>query len=547
MYEPDGLNPVTSYTATASFIQENIFSKLLEYNKENQELEPVLALQRPIIKHLTEGEFKGGLSLEYEIRPEATWDNGSPITGHDYLFTIKAIKLKKISSALQPYLEFIKEIVVNKDNPKKFIIYTNEPYFKAEESSGSEIFILPEYHYDANFDLRQISITALDSSDNITDSALVAFANAFSDQKFKEYEDYIVGSGPYQLVQWTGGSKPILRLERKKTWWGDQVENCTHLEAYPTSIVYKIIPDLGEAIEQLKKGELDIISAVPTAKFSKLSEDKKTKDLMELHATNQYAYHYIALNTKLSKFSDLRVRQAIAHAVDRKSLIKDAFNGYASLANGPVHPNKPYYNKDIPVLDFNLKKAAKLLKKAGWKDKDKNGIREKVINGETVELEFSILYNQGHSIRKAVASALKEALIKIGVNVIIEAQDFPTVLDNVQEKDFDSYTLGWVTPSGLDDLAQLWHSESGIEYGSNRTGFNSPECDQLIDQLKECLDPEERKKLYKEIQLLIIKEQHYVFLFIPNQLTIIRKGFEYPKLVSQRPGFTARLFKKKAN
>jgi peptide/nickel transport system substrate-binding protein len=548
MSEPDDLNPLTSSSANASYIQRNLFSKLLEYNLKSKQLEPSLALQRPIIKVITEGEFKGGISLEYEIRPEATWDNDSPITGYDYLFTIKAIKFKEIrSGGLRPYYEFIKAIVVYKENPKKFIIYTKEPYFRAEEISGYQAFVLPEYHYDTALALRSVSITELDSEEKIKTPSLVAFANSFSEEKFSSDKDYIVGSGPYKVAAWKKGNNSGLRLERKSNWWGDQVKNCPYLKAYPTSIVYKVVPQLDEAIDLLKEGKLDIIRYMPPARFTELMEEKTSKASIAFHSVNQSAYHYIGLNTKLPKLSDLRVRKAIAHAVDRKALIKELLNGYASLANGPMSPHQPYFNKDIQAVDFNLKKSAQLLDEAGWKDKDKNGIREKIIKGKKVELEFSILYNQGHSIRKAILHSLRENLKEVGVNLIIEAEDFPTVLERVNVRNFESFVLAWVTYNGLYDFKQLWHSDSDIEYGSNRTGFQSPKCDQLIEELNKTFDPKKQEKLYKEIQSLIVKEQHYIFLFIPKELIVVRKGFEYPNFTEQRPGYVDRLFKKKAN
>lgn len=545
--EPDGLNPLTSYTANASYIQGNIFSKLLEYNKESQVLEPLLALQRPIIKPITEGAFKGGISLEYEIRPEATWDNGSPITGHDYSFTIKAIKLKNISPINRPYYEFIKDIVVNKDNPKKFIIYTESPYFKSEESSGCETPVLPEYHYDTNLALRNISIAELDADERLTDSTLVAFSNTFSKETFSSNKDYIVGSGPYKLTIWKKETNAYLRLERKKNWWGDQVENCSYLKAYPTAIVYKVIPQFDKALDLFKEGKLDIIRSIPPSLFLELQEEEASKDFIEFHTVNQSAYHYIGLNTRVAKLSDLRVRKAIAHAVDRETLIKEVFNGYASLANGPINPHQPYFNKDIQAIKFNLEKSAQLLDEAGWKDKDSNGIREKIIKGKKVELEFSIFYNQGNYVRKVIAYSLKKTLKEVGVNLIIKTEDFPTVLEKVNIRDFESVALAWLIPTGLYNLKHIWHSDSDIEYGFNRTGFHSSKCDQLIEKLSLTIAPKEQGKLYKEIQTLIVKEQHYIFLFIPHKLIVVRKGFEYPNFHAQHLGYTDHLFKKKIN
>lgn len=544
--DPDGFNPLTSTNANALYMQENIFSRLLEYNRTNQQLEPALAVQRPIIKPITAGKFKGGFTLEYEIRPEAIWDNGQPITGEDYVFTVKVLKFKQVKNieAVRPYFEFIGDILVDKDNPKKFTIYTKEPYFRAEESSGQETFVLPEYHYDAAKALRKISIPKLDAIKKTTDKDLLAFVENFDRTEYDNDKDYIVGSGPYKLTAWTRGNNPYVKLERKTDWWGDKVKNCEYLKAYPKILLYKIIPDYDKAIDLLQKGKIDIIRSVQPDDFLKLQQDERFSAVAEFHAVNQFAYHYLGFNTKLPKLADVRVRQAIAYAVDRAYMVKYIFNGYASYTNTPISSSKHYYNKDIQQIDFDLNKSAQLLDEAGWKDLDSNGVREKIIEGEKVELEIKILYNQGNFVRRDIAFTLKQALQEVGVNLVIDVADFPTVLDRSDNRDFEILVLAWVNTAGLDDPKQVWHSDSNKKGGSNRVGFNSKECDKLIEELRSCMDPAEQNRLYQEIQKLIVEQQPYVFLFVPKELIIIRKGFEYPELSAQRPGYVDRLFRK---
>lgn len=542
--DPDGFNPLTSTAANALYMQENIFSRLLEYNRTNQQLEPALAVQRPIIKPITAGKFKGGFTLEYEIRPEATWDNGQPITGEDYVFTVKVLKFKQVKNieAVRPYFAFIGDILVDKDNPKKFTIYTKEPYFRAEESSGIETFVLPEYHYDAAKALRKISIPQLDALKKITDKDLLAFVENFDRPEYDRDRNYIVGSGPYKLTDWVSGD--YVKLERKTNWWGDKVKDCEYLKAYPRQIVYKTIPSMEEATNALQKGEIDIIRSVQPNNFSKLQQDENFKAVAEFHAVNQYAYHYLGFNTKLPKLADVRVRQAIAHAVKKEYMIKYIFDGYASNTNTPISPFKHYYNKDIQEIDFDLNRSAQLLDEAGWKDLDSNGVREKIIKGKKVELELKLLHNQYNSVREKIANVLKQELQKVGIKLIIDPMDFPTVLDKADKRDFEILALAWVNTSGLDDPKQVWHSTSDKKGGSNRVGFNSKECDKLIEELRSSIDPEEQNKLYMEIQKLIVEQQPYVFLVVPKDLIIIRKGFEYPELSAQRPGYVDRLFRK---
>ena len=112
--DPDGMNPLTSNAANSEYIQNNIFQKLLVYDPVSLELTPQLAVSRPVIEAIEEGPYAGGMSLRFEIDARAKWDNGTPITANDYVFTIKAIKNPKVNSAqLKPYLDFVDDIVID--------------------------------------------------------------------------------------------------------------------------------------------------------------------------------------------------------------------------------------------------------------------------------------------------------------------------------------------------------------------------------------------------------------------------------------------------
>ena len=134
--EIEGLNPVATSDANATYVELNIFAQLLNTDFKTLKPRPWLAVARPEIKEINDGEYKNGMSLTYEIRPEATWDDGSPVLASDYLFTIKAVKNPKTSCAsLRPYLEFINDIVNKKQNPKNITVFSQKRYILVEEFS----------------------------------------------------------------------------------------------------------------------------------------------------------------------------------------------------------------------------------------------------------------------------------------------------------------------------------------------------------------------------------------------------------------------------
>src|ERR1019366_5816716 len=145
----DKLNPVTYTSAYGGYANGNIFMQLEDVDKDSFQIFPSLVKARPDIKLIDEGEYKGGMSLMYELRPEATWDNGTPVTADDIAFTMKAYKNPNVDAESQrPYLEFIDDVVIDPQNNRKFTYMCKGRYFLSEYSAGLSP-VIPEYVYDA--------------------------------------------------------------------------------------------------------------------------------------------------------------------------------------------------------------------------------------------------------------------------------------------------------------------------------------------------------------------------------------------------------------
>lgn len=540
--DPDKLNPLTSTGALSRYIQYSLFSRLLMYNPETLELEPQLAVQKPIVKEIEEGTFKGGMSLTYEIHPEATWDNGEPITAHDYVFTIKALRNPKVHSAmLRPYFNFIQKIEIDAENPKKFTLFSKEKYFMAEETTGEYLSILPRYIYDPNGLMNDFTIEELAEPKNENslkqNAKIIEFAEKFNSNKYSRELSFVVGSGPYQLTEWTTGQQIV--LTRKKDWWGDKVKDRENLKAYPNKLIYRLIPNSNEAIQAFKEGKIDILRSVKPETFLELKADEKyANDFFATPA--QFAYYYIGFNTKKAHFTDQRVRKAFAHLVDRDKILKDIYQNIGVVTNSPINPMKSYYNKDIKGVEYDLEKAKKLLAEAGWKDSNKNGILDKKIKGKRVEFRISYKYNRGNTIREKIGLLLKKAAKKVGVDIELVSAEWPVFLDDTQKRDFDLMCLAWVSSSGLNDMKQIWHTDSDTYEGSNRVGFGDAKSDKIIEQIRVTLDEEEREKLYMEIQQIIHDDYPYIFLHSPHERVIMSERIKNPSVSALRPNYNVR-------
>ncbi len=533
--DPDKIHPILYSSGNSYYICGKIFQGLLELHPVTYEIIPSLALSRPTITPLTEGPFKGGMALAFEIRPEATWDNGSPITGYDYSFTIKSILNPKTHAArIRPYFEFIKGIVVDKENPKKFVVYSSDQYILAEQTAG--YWVMPEYIYDPQKIMRKFSVEELNNSkkkDALRVNAdIIAFANEFNDEKYARETNFIAGSGGYEFVEWKTGQ--YITLKKKANWWAAGIDEIP-FKNHPEKIQYKIIPDWTTMMTALKDEEIDLARGVRAKDFVDFKESKFT-NLYSMHTPDQMSYDYIGMNMKSPIFSDKKVRKAINHVMD-KDLIKEVvMYGYGEPVIGPFHPTKSYYNKNIQPYPFNLEKAKALLEEAGWTDTDQDGIRDKVINGKKTPFRVSVKYNQGNTRRENTAIMLSEHGKKIGIDIQVEVREWTVFIEECRAHKFDMYVSGWVGAPGFEDPKQIWHSES-YNGGSNYVGFGTTESDALIEKLRYNLNEPKRKEQYLRLQEIIHEEAPYVFLNAQKNKLVFHKRFDEAQTSVVRPGY----------
>jgi peptide/nickel transport system substrate-binding protein len=195
--EPDKLNPLTTEDVNAILVTNHVFLPLLDFHPQTFELMPVLAKTRPIVARVDTGLYKGSIAYTYEIREEAVWDNGSPVTAADYIFNLKTILNKKTGSGnMRSGLDFVKDVVVEAQNPKKFTIYSNKTYILSEINSGT-FPLIPEYIYDTegvmrNYKLADLAKTIKDTTQK-ADEKLLKFAATFQSVKHSREKDGIIG------------------------------------------------------------------------------------------------------------------------------------------------------------------------------------------------------------------------------------------------------------------------------------------------------------------------------------------------------------------
>lgn len=544
MGDADMLNPINSSSANARVINDLIFMAINgQETKGDYNLIPILTTELGKVSEVTDGEWKGGMKIEYEIRPEAVWDNGTPVTAHDYVFTIKSILNPKTNCEhLKSYYYWVGDIIIDEANPKKFTVYSNKKYFKIEEFAG--YYVLPEYNYDPNQLMRKFSIKDFNTDSKRSalksNSDILKFAEEFNSEKYQRDPQYISGFGPYKLESWTTGQEIVIK--RKDSWWGDKFSNLQQFWAFPKRIKFKVINDQNTAITALKDAAIDAYEQVPAKEFKELEKNTDFNKKFNLEKKDIFAYSFLYMNLRNDKFKDIKVRKALAHSVNREKINQTVNFGEFKLTESFVHPNQSTYNKDLKPYEFNLELAAKLLDEAGWKDSDGDGIRDKVINGRKIPLDIEFKYNAGNEQRKNVALIIQEDLKKIGVGFNIIAKEWTVFLQDLDKHQFEMTYSSFTVPARISDPKQIWHTTNAGPGGDNKPGWGNVVSDKLIDDLDAELNPDKRKEYYIQLQKMIHDDLPIIYLFAPINRMAISKKFEVETHFIN-PGFSLNEFK----
>lgn len=220
-------------------------------------------------------------------------------------------------------------------------------------------------------------------------------------------------------------------------------------------------------------------------------------------------------------FTDKRVRQAIAYAINKDEIIKGVLLGLGKPATGPYKPGTWAYNDKVRKYDYSPQKARELLRATGWTNLSKDGILEK----DGKPFIFEIVTNQGNETRQKCAEIIQRQLKEVGIEVKIRILEWSAfVNDFVNKRRFDAVILGWTIP--LDpDAYDVWHSSKTAPEELNFISYKNPEADEMLEKGRSTFDQKQRKKCYDRFQEILTEDQPYTFLYVPEALVIINKRF----------------------
>lgn len=310
----------------------------------------------------------------------------------------------------------------------------------------------------------QIKLRAPDAAflDGLTDIAIVPRSN------FADVRRAPVGSGPFTMKEWVANDRIV--LERNEDYWGEAPK--------VQSIVFKPIPDQQVALSSLKSGRIDAIAEPPANML-----DETSGGLQVIEPDNPLSVVMLELGVKRGKLGDVRVRRALAHALDKDSIRKIAYRDRGSEPFWTPTPRGSWAFDEVEGYPYDLEQARALLEEAGAED-----------------LSFTLTLLAGFPEAQETARIWQQSLREIGVDMKIEVDELSVWLDKYNSRDFEAI-WNFYAASGDPNLfySAMWPQ---IKNG----GFENADIDRLAREAVSTADVEERTALYHELDGTFVDE-----------------------------------------
>ncbi len=477
------VTPLVTQDLYGSIIQDYVLETLVIRDPETLEWNGLLAKDWII--------SEDGLVFTFHLRPEARFADGKPVTAEDVVFTFDFIMTPAIKAPRERALMGSRIARVEAKGPHTVVFTFKEPYFNAMAMAGG-MRILAKHFYAPYLK---------------------------EPQKFNESKGLLFGSGPYRLQDPKGWTPDMgfIELERNERYWGPVAPPFDRLS-------WKFIVNASARLITFRNGELDMYGARPV-EYRKLLEDPK---IMARAQNWEYmnpvqGYSYIAWNQQRegrpTRFADVRVRRAMSLLTDVQTIIREIYLGYAEPTVSPFSNASPQHDPALKPWQTDLEEARRLLKEAGFEDRDGDGVLE---GADGQPFEFELTYGQGREDTQRMVLLLRDMYARAGIQLRPRPTEWAVMLDALNTRDFDAITLGWT--SGVEvDIFQMFHSSQIENQGENFMHYANPELDTLIDRARRTVDDARRMELWRQAERILYADQPYTFLTRGKSLVFIDK------------------------
>ena len=449
---PTNLDPRVGLDGQSERIDSLIFDDLLDRD-EHLNVKPALA---------DKWEAPDPLTYIFHIHHGVKFHDGRPLTARDVKWTFDSLLEGKIRSTktavYKPHVDRI-------ETPDDYTVI-----FRLKDSFSTLLWNLSD---------GAIGIVPYGSGDEISRKP--------------------VGSGPFRFVSAEPDKEVV--IERNDDYWGERA----HLER----VRFMVVPDSTTRALELRKGSADIVNNALTPDTVLTLEKDPRLEVLRGPGT---VLNYFAFNFRDPILRDVRVRQAIAYAIDRQPMIDYLWRGFAEPAYSVLPTQSWAYNGDVPKYKHDPERARQILDVAGYPAV--NGIRFHLMMKTSTE-ETTRLFT----------AVLQQQLRDVGIALDIRTFEFATFFSDVTSGAYQVYSLRWIGGNEDPDIFEyVFHSSKFAPRGANRGFYANPRVDALIDQGRTEVDQAVRKQLYFEIQQILAEELPYINLwYLDNVLVHSRR------------------------
>lgn len=467
--EPSGLVAAFNTDSNLQMVSAKMHEGLLDYDAQ---LKPVPALAE---SWSIAGD---GKTITFKLRKGVKWHDGKDFTSADVKFT-----LEKVLSKLNPRgrATFANLVEVATPDPYTAVLKLSNPApYLMNGLAAFESPMLPKHIYD-------------DGQDLLRHPALAS----------------PIGTGPFAFGEWKKGS--YILLKRNPNYWA---AGKPHLD----QIVFRILPDPSVRAVAFERGEVDLgpMWPVPLPEMARLQQGGSL-------LANEKGYAlmsgmlYFGFNVRDGYFKDVRVRRAVAHAIDLNALSKVVWRGAATPATSPISDQLvTFHDNNSKAYAFDPKKAEALLDEANLK-RGADGIRFKTSYDP-------LLWDENY---RRTAEFIKQSLKRVGIEMEVRAQDLPTFMRRIwTDVDFATYSHGSFNSAdptiGVQRLYWGKNILKGVPF-SNGSGYSNPAMDKLWERAQVENDAAARAVLFRDIQRIAMEDLPYLPLLNLHYQTLQNK------------------------
>jgi len=507
--DPKSFNPVMAKETTTTMVTAMIFEGLTMLDPDTLQVKPLLA-ERWMVSD-------DGRTWRFYLRRDVKWNDGRPFTADDVVFTFR-------------------KLIYNDDIPSsaRDIFTIDGKKFRVEKINDYTVqFVLPVKF--APF-LRALSQEILPKHclEDVVRAGKFNFAWGI-DSLSKD----IVGTGPFRLKRYQPGERIV--FERNPYYWkrSDQGDALPYLDG----LIFLIVQNQDAVVLKFLEGEVDYCP-VRGVDFSVLKPLEQEKDFIVYEAGPDFGSNFLVFNQnrgvnaetgkpfvepeKLAWFTDLEFRRAVAHAIDKNKMISIIKNGLGYPQYAAMSPSAGFfYTENVRRYAYDLQKAARILDEAGYKDRDHDGIRE---DRQGNPLKFNLYTNSGNPEREQIAAMIRHDLGELGMEVNFLGVEFNALIQKLNASfNWDAVVLGLTGGIEPHFGKNVWDSEGQLHLWYPNQAQPATEWEARIDTIfsegAQELDPEKRKVLYDEWQMIVSKNLPLIYTVLGSNIFAVRNRF----------------------